>query len=250
MMGLGTAGLLLRSGNQIPSRQRHIITLSFDDGFEKSSRKTAELYQKYGLSACLNIIATAHLKDFQLPNEYHRWKVGDFNLWNDLAERGHEIMPHGLKHEDYTKLSFEEAKGSVYKCLDIFTANLKGFVPGKAIFNFPYNASTPELESWIPSLVRAFRTGGDAINHLPFKGQVKLGCTSQGPEMIDDFLQSVISSFLDGPPAWLIFNAHGLDDEGWGPISSSFLDELLDRLVKSGKADFLNITQALDLITL
>lgn len=31
---------------------------------------------------------------------------------------------------------------------------------------------------------------------------------------------------------WLIYNAHGLDDEGWGPMSSVFLDELLDRLKK------------------
>jgi hypothetical protein len=30
---------------------------------------------------------------------------------------------------------------------------------------------------------------------------------------------------------WLIFNTHGLDDEGWGPIRSSDRERLLDRLL-------------------
>ena len=131
----------------------HVITLSFDDGFEKSSIETARIYEKHGLSASLNVIATAHLKDFQLPNEYHRWPAGDFKLWNTLQARGHEIMPHGLKHEDLTKCGIPEAKDSVNLCLDIFSRELNGFEPGKSIFHFPYNASSPELEEWLKGRV-------------------------------------------------------------------------------------------------
>ncbi|MCI0363213.1 MAG: hypothetical protein L0219_04980, partial [Phycisphaerales bacterium] len=46
----------------------HVFTLSFDDGFKKSSLRTAEIYEKYKLPACINVIATAHLPDFVLPN--------------------------------------------------------------------------------------------------------------------------------------------------------------------------------------
>src|ERR671936_306511 len=30
------------------------------------------------------------------------------------------------------------------------------------------------------------------------------------------------SRFSPGPPAWLCYNLHGLDDEGWGPVGSRY----------------------------
>jgi len=66
-IGLGTAGLIIGQSSFACSEKRHIITLSFDDGFEKSSIKTAEIFEKYGLSACINVIATAHRNNFRLP---------------------------------------------------------------------------------------------------------------------------------------------------------------------------------------
>jgi hypothetical protein len=94
--------------------------------------------------------------------------------------------------------------------------------------------------------VRAFRTGGPAVNPLPYKGQQRLTCTSFGPENIDAHLEKTINEFLEGPSGWLIYNTHGLDDEGWGPVSSSYLDELLDRMAKHESANVLSVTQALD----
>ena len=93
-----------------PTKKTHFVTLSFDDGFKKSSIRTAEIYEKYKLSACINVIATAHLPDFVLPNEYHRWPVGDFGLWNELQSRGHEIMPHGYKHANKRELPLAESQ--------------------------------------------------------------------------------------------------------------------------------------------
>ena len=64
-------------------KKTHIITLSFDDGFKQSSIRTAEIFEKHKLSACINVIATAHRKDFQLPEgELKDWPRGDFALWN------------------------------------------------------------------------------------------------------------------------------------------------------------------------
>jgi hypothetical protein len=71
----------------------HKITLSFDDGFLKSSLTTAEIYEKYDLSACFNVIATGHCKTFVSPDNsgYADFPKGDFKLWNELQARGHEI---------------------------------------------------------------------------------------------------------------------------------------------------------------
>ncbi|UCC22726.1 MAG: polysaccharide deacetylase family protein [Planctomycetota bacterium] len=208
----------------------HMVTLSFDDGFKKSSIRTAEIYEKYNLSACINVIATAHHKDFKLPNEYHAWPVADFGLWNELKARGHEIMPHSYKHSDKATMPFSQAKELILRCLDYFDTELEGFDRAKAVFNFPYNRSTPELEAWLPTQVMAFRTGGGGINPLPYKGQVKLTCTGFGPGNSEQHLDNEIEKLLALDSGWLVYNLHGLDDEGWGPVRSYYLEKLLERL--------------------
>lgn len=227
-------------------KKRHIVTLSFDDGFKKSSIKQAKIYEKYGLSACMNVIATAHLPDFKPPGEYLASSPrGDFALWNELKARGHEIMPHTYKHANLTEMPFDEAKQLVVRCLDYFSGHLEGFEPKEAVFNCAYNASTPELEKWLPTKVKAFRTGGDIINPLPSKSQVKLTCRSFGPENCDQYLEGQIDNLLSLDEGWLIFNGHGLDDEGWGPMSSGFLEKLLERLVAIGSVEVLPAGKAL-----
>ncbi|HER07505.1 MAG TPA: hypothetical protein ENO20_01220 [Bacteroides sp.] len=246
ILGAGSLGLLSGGFTFPPAGKRHIITLSFDDGFEKSSIKTAEIYEKYGLSGCINVIANAHLRGSELPDEYHNWPVGDFNLWNELKRRGHEIMPHSYKHTNLTEVPLEEAEDLVSRCIDVFNKELVDFRAEASVFNLPYNASTPELEDYLKTRFRAIRTHGDAVNPLPSEGLFRLGCTSFGPESIDKHLVETIHRFLEGPSGWLIYNTHGLDDEGWGPLSSGVLDELLDKLTGMEDVEVLPVIPALD----
>jgi hypothetical protein len=63
----------------------YYLTLSWDDGFLESSLKTAEIFEKYGLRAEFNVVATAHLPDNDLPADMQpgqRWGgiYGDFDL--------------------------------------------------------------------------------------------------------------------------------------------------------------------------
>ena len=247
-MSVATAGMFPALASIDDTKKRHFITLSFDDGFKKSSIRTAEIFEKYKLLACINVIATAHLPGFELPNEYHASPVGDFVLWNELQDRGHEIMMHGYKHAHKNEIPFEQGKDLILKCIDVFSKELKGFKPKESIFNFPFNASTPELEQWLPSQVKAFRTGGNPVNALPHKGQVKLTCTSHGPENINEHLNGQIEKLLTLPSGWLIYNTHGLDDEGWGPVSSDFLDRLLARLMEMDSVEIIPAGKALSRI--
>ena len=201
----------------------HIITLSFDDGFRKSSIKTAEIYEQHKLSACINIVASAHMNDFR-PPDYPDVRRADFGLWNDLKARSHEIMPHGYKHANKARLPFAEAKDLIVRCLDVFDKELKGFDRKQAVFNFPYNASTPELDAWLPTQVRAFRAGGGAINPWPQRGRAKLGTTAFGPGNCEAFLDRQIETLLAKESGWLVYTAHGLDDEGWGPLRANYLE--------------------------
>lgn len=247
IMGTGAAGLLT-AGTMLPiPEDKHIITLSFDDGFKKSSIRTAEIYEKYNMKSCINVVANGHLRGNNLPDEYHAWPVGDFTLWNDLKRRGHEVMPHGYRHANLTQMPMDEAKELVFKCIDLFNKEMEGFRASESVFNLPYNASTPELESWLYTRFRIIRTHGDAINPLPGRDLVRLGCGSHGPDSIDRHLVESIDRFLEGPPGWFVYNTHGLDDEGWGPLSSGVLDELLDRLTGLENVFVLPVIPALSL---
>jgi len=140
----------------VASGKSHIVTLSFDDGFKQSFTRTAAIYEKHKLSACLNVVAAGLPEDAYIKSS----PLGDFALWNELKRRGHEVMPHGYRHENLQKLPLEEGQELIRRCLGVFSEKLEGFDPKQTIFNFPYNASTPELERWLPTQVRAFRTGG------------------------------------------------------------------------------------------
>ena len=224
----------------------HIVTLSFDDGFERSSIRTAEIFERNGLVAELNVLAAGHRG--QPDEEWHReWRKGDFGLWNELKARGHHVMPHGYRHVNKAEVPLAEAKRLIEACLDVFRAELAGFEASEASFAFPYNRSSPEIEAWLGDRVRAFRTGGDPVMPLPQPGQQRVTCVSFGPERCDDHLFRTIESFLAGRPGWLCYNVHGLDDEGWGPLGSDTLDSLLEGLV-ARDVEVLPITAALDLM--
>jgi peptidoglycan/xylan/chitin deacetylase (PgdA/CDA1 family) len=208
----------------------HIISLSFDDGIMPSAVRTAEIYEHFGLRACLNVLGAPE----ELVEDQKHWGTerGDFALWNELKARGHEIMPHGYNHANKREMPFEQARDSILRCLDIFDDKLDGFDRRDAVFNFPFNQSTPELEAWLPTVVRAFRTTGGGINSLPQPGTVKLTTTGWGPENCEEHLNQQIEELLSQPEGWLIYNTHALDDQGWGPIRGSYLESLLGRLLE------------------
>jgi hypothetical protein len=226
------------------------FTMSWDDGFRVSSLKTAGIFEKFGLHAEFNVIATASLPENGLPARMQPgadWGApyGDFDLWNELQERGHVIQPHGYRHANKTEIPFDEARSLILDCLELFSRQLSGFEPSRTIFAFPYNASTPEIEAWLPSVVHAFRTSGPAVNPLPTAHTVKL--TTGGWEQAEPWLERCLEELLALPDGWLIYNCHGLDGEGWGPLRSGYLERVLEELLSLPD---LNILPARDVLAL
>jgi hypothetical protein len=156
-------------------------------------------------------------------------------------------MPHGLVHVNKANVPFEAGRRLIEACLELFARDLDGFDASRAVFAFPYNASTPELEEWLTGVVRGFRTGGNPIMPLPQPGQSRIECTSFGPGPCDEHLEHAVDELLARPSGWLCYNVHGLDGEGWGPLSTATLERLLDRLVARDHARVLPALAALDL---
>ncbi len=225
------------------SSKSHILTLSFDDGFKKSFYRIAEIHEAYGLKACLNVIATGHMPDFKAVDDWILPELmGDFNDWNKLVGRGHEVMPHSWKHLNLTKIPFQQAQENINKCLDYFTDHLDGYRDDQAVYNYAFLASNPDLDKFALQRVAAVRTGAwlvlkdTKVNMKPVApSAITLGAWTNGPNNNDQYLEDTVDDFLEGPGGWLVINLHGLDNEGWGPISTTCLDRLLKRLITIDK---------------
>jgi hypothetical protein len=98
------------------------------------------------------------------------------------------------------------------------------------VFNFPYNQSSPALEEWLPSIVMAFRTAGGMINPLPGPNTTKITTGGFGPGNAEEHVDETVKQLLFRPRGWMVYNLHGLDEEGWGPITPGYLERLLGRL--------------------
>jgi len=226
------------------TNKTHVISLSFDDGFRKSFYKIADIYEEYGLSACLNVIASGHMDHFEAVDDWILPELmRDFDDWNILKKRGHEIMPHSWQHLNLAKQPPREAKDLIVKCLNYFEEHLEGFISRKAVFNFPFNAMTPELEEFALSKVMAIRTMSDsAVNPIPGETEVlRPSCWTYGSGNIDEWVDRRIHDFLKEDGGWLVLNTHGLDGEGWGPISSPYLNDVIRRLKDKKNVDILPV---------
>ena len=209
-----------------------LLTLSWDDGFEKSFRTIAAIHDEFGVKAALNIISRASEPGHVPADEWHNAPTAGWDLWNELAARGHEINPHSHTHLNHARAPWDEVKREIDLCLDAFGRSMKGFRPERSVYAMPYNASTPEVEKYLLSRVRALRTGGSGFNPLPARDLRRLTCTAHGPGNCEAHLDGCIAQWLSAPPGWLIYNTHGLDEEGWGPVSADYVRRLYDRLLK------------------
>ncbi len=218
-----------------PQGKTHVVSLSFDDGFKKSFDKIAEIHERFGLRACLNVIAIGHTAEFDIGRlasggANTSVPLGNFDDWNKLKRRGHEVMAHTYDHARLTDLPIAQARELIDKCAAFFERNLDGFKTSESIYSFAYNASNAELDDYALSKFLGIRTRGGPVNPLPPPGRA--GCVSFGPGNCDLFVQAQIDKFLASSGGWFVFNAHGLDEEGWGPMSSAFLTSLLGRIIK------------------
>ena len=236
---------------QSNASKTHLISFSFDDGFKKSFLRLAEIHEELRLKGCFNVIASGHFKTFEAVDDWILPELmGNFDDWNNLVSRGHEVMPHSWQHLNLAQQDPFEAKHLISKCIVYFHENLTNFRPDNAVFNYPFNASTDELNTHALSMVRAVRTwAGGPINPLPDKNLRILGCASNGPDNIDAWVDEHVNKFLALDGGWFIFNLHGLDNEGWGPVSTNFFIELLERLVNEKHLEVIPVGMALDKYT-
>jgi len=207
------------------------LSLDFDDGFQRSCATAARVFESHGLRASFNVLAQPRGFLDEAPSYVDHGR-GDFGVWRGLLGRGHAVNPHGEEHRDLSRLPHAEAVASLERCLAAFERELPGFRAQDSLYVFAYDRSTPELEAWLSPRVRGFRAHGAPLNAFPAPGSRKVSNAGWGPDGVEARLERGIEAFLAGAEAWMLCGLHGLDGEGWGPISSAWLDRLLGELRK------------------
>ncbi len=224
-----------------PVNPRTKVSLVFDDGFTQSCLKVADCFEKRGLSATFAVLVEH--KTF-MP-AFHK---GEFSLWNTLQARGHIIHPHGFDHTDLTSIPHEHAVSRIDACLEYFSKHLDYFEPASTIYHATYNRTTPELNAYLLTKVRAVRstgllgTIGNGMNHDAELERRVLSCAWHGPDHCDEHLLASLVEAERVQPRLFLYMLHGLDEEGWGPIRSQALERALDFIEASPMLEYWNLS--------
>jgi len=197
------------------------VAFAFDDGFVKSSLKTADLFESFGLRAVFSVLADS-------TNFAPNFVVGDFILWNELHSRGHIIHPHGWRHTNLSQVPHEQAVEECRRCLDVFGRSSRDSIAKQAVYNYAYNASTPALNEWLLPRVAGIREGGSGfLSRGQLASRVWTSVTF-GPGDPAEHLMMQLQQSRAQKPAAFFYALHGVDGEAWGAIALDSLRNALD----------------------
>ncbi len=182
---------------------------TFDDGYP-SSFAIADMFEARGLRASFYIIAGAVADD--------QWAS-----WQDLLARGHEIGNHSMTHTidlGMPDLTPDQLNTEIVQSQKLLADKL-GSKP--LVFAFPWHSSTPQARALALQTHIAIRTPTD---DLPFT----LAFFDLNHGTPEDTMATVNQQLADmvDQGGWYVAAGHGIDGDGWSPVSSQFLNDHLD----------------------
>ena len=209
------------------------VSFCFDDGFRITAGKVWTLFAEHGVGASFCVLAAPELS----VDPYIRGRpIADWGLWREASAAGHEVAPHGWAHERLGDLTLEAACAGIDRTLDAFGLELPDFDPRAQIFHLAHLAAPQGVVDHLATRVLGVRRGLG-------RGGLNVACErSPGGEVdcitfgdpADERLTARIDRFLESEEGWLVLVLHGLDGEGWGPVSSRTLAGQVDRLLAGG----------------
>jgi peptidoglycan/xylan/chitin deacetylase (PgdA/CDA1 family) len=183
---------------------------TFDDG-NVSSPVIASIFESYGLRASFFIVAGA------VPDT--QW-----SMWRDLAGKGHEIGNHSMTHtidlSDPT-LSDQTLNTEINDAQTLIAQKL-GTRP--LAFAFPWHAySDRSLKVAFQNHFAVRKTDiGESTYHFVFFDQDH--SVDEAHALADANAQLADTVAVGG---WYVAAGHGIDGDGWSPITSNFLNQHL-----------------------
>lgn len=199
--GLGKAEITKYKG-----AKQAAASYTFDDGL-MSAFRVADIFTARQLHASFYIN----------PGLVH--DEAEWQRWRDVAAHGHEIGNHSMWHVKLVDASLPESKLK-FQILDAqaLIAQKTGTRP--LIFVFPYDAYDDRsmqmvMSTHIATRLPGFRTD-PTYKIADFASSLTIG-------QANDTLQDVVN--MGG---WMVAAGHGIDGNGYSPISSAMLEQHLD----------------------
>jgi peptidoglycan/xylan/chitin deacetylase (PgdA/CDA1 family) len=197
--------------------KRAAASYTFDDNVI-TAFDIADLFEARGLRASFYIVPGT------MPDD--RWP-----RYKDLNARGHEIGNHSMTHTIDLGLPDTTPAQMTTEIVDaqrLMTDKL-GFTP--LVFAFPWHSSTPDARALALKTHIAIRTSTD---ELPFT----MAFFDQDHGGLDAALTTANQQLAATVAArgWFVAAGHGIDGQGWSPVTRQFLNDHLD-YAKSFAAD-------------
>lgn len=214
-----------------PEGKTCAVSFSIDDGFWNSCNEMAEIFDRHGLKGTFNLV-THWVEPMQVDkigdsyNEglYH----GSWPQWKTLLDRGHEIGSHTLTHPALPTIPLEDARREIVESKAILCEKLG--IEEPFTFGFPYNQPSPEVLEIVSEHYLAARVGGKIFNETPAAldmHQVQ-SWWPYSDTPLDEILAKIDEARQKG--CWLVIGLHGMNDEGWHPITPEKFEAVCEYL--------------------
>ena len=135
------------------------------------------------------------------------------------------------------KISVESAQASVQRTLDRFASELPGFDARQSLYHLAYLAAPAPIVQWIGERTLGARMAlGNAGRNDPaaWSRGKPVDCLTFGPPDASLRAEDRIERFIRDEDCWLLLVLHGLDGEGWGTVTSTALEQMLDEVLSAG----------------
>ena len=207
------------------------VTMTFDDGLVKGAWKAAEILREYGVAATFYVVtgwvrprSVRWVRDHFNKNADH----GCWEDWQSIAAQGHDIGSHTKSHVNASGKLARVMPGRVRsEFVESFHHIEQSIGRPPSSISMPWNATTMQADAHVRRIYEACRLGGAAPEYARVADLDWHRLPSWAPASDVPFqaLCERISSIPAGH--WLILQFHSLDGEGYMPISSRLLHELV-----------------------
>lgn len=179
------------------------VSFTFDDNYQSCFSRVAPMFENYGYKATF----------FVIPNQVKETQWTD---WKKLSDKGFEIGNHSLNHLRLIDLKeSNQLEKEINEAYYIIESKI-----GKRPFSFahPGHATNESVDRVVFQKHRATRV--TPVGFCNWWGVV----TGSTEEMLAKNVRDALNDHQ-----WLVIAAHGVE-EGWEPITSSFLEKCLKKV--------------------
>ncbi|RZJ29017.1 MAG: polysaccharide deacetylase family protein [Flavobacterium sp.] len=174
------------------------VVLTFDDGYKNNYTELFPLLKQYDMKATCFMVLGRIGQNIDWPGQYVNDTM-ELMTKDQLIEVGShiEIAHHTFKHDNYTKISFEEIDADLKKCNDVILSENLNVFPALAYTFGRYYRKKGEKQDKLYSIleqngIRYALRIGNRINKFPLKSFYDIQRTDiRGTDSFADFKKKV-----------------------------------------------------------